>query len=207
MRPAGRETSDGGAENNDMLRKHRRSTLRARWGRRLRCLRLSWKATSKSPWIFLFLFIGVAGSFGWLLQTVHAAKLDRQSVRCLALNIDYEARGEPEAGQYAVAEVTMNRVAAAQYPSSVCGVVYEQRWDAKRKRMVGAFSWTELKNLPEPKGRQWERARQIAEEVYYRRHESLQLADATHYHARSIRPRWSRELEPVARIGNHIFYR
>lgn len=190
-----------------MARRLRRSNWRARWGRRLRCLRLSWQATSKSSWIFVPLFLGVAGAFGWLLQSVHAGKVDRQSVHCLALNVYYEARGEPEVGQYAVAEVTMNRVAAARYPSSVCGVVYQQNWDAIRKRMVAAFSWTELKRLPDPKGKKWERALEIAEEVYYRRHEPLKLADATHYHAKRIRPSWSRQLEPVARIGNHIFYR
>lgn len=189
-----------------MSRGHR-STWRTRWGRRLRCLRLSWQTTSKSPWVFLPLFLGVAASFAWLLYSVHSAKFDRRSVYCLALNVYYEARGEPEAGQYAVAEVTMNRVAATRYPSEVCNVVYQQNWDARRKRMVGAFSWTELKRLPEPKGRQWARAREIAEEVYYRRHESLELAHATHYHAGYIKPRWSRDLKPVARIGNHVFYR
>ena len=153
------------------------------------------------------LFFGVAASFGWALQSVHAAKVDHQSVRCLALNIYYEARGEPAAGQYAVAEVTMNRVAAPRYPARVCDVVYQQNWDPKRKRLVGAFSWTEFKQLPEPKGKEWAQALEIAEEVYYQRHEPLKLADATHYHADYIRPRWSRELQPVARIGNHIFYR
>src|SRR5262245_36780890 len=37
-------------------------------------------------------------------------------LHCLAENIYYESRGEPLAGQYAVAEVTMNRVASSLFP-------------------------------------------------------------------------------------------
>lgn len=43
--------------------------------------------------------------------------------RCLAEALYFEARGEPLAGQAAVAEVILNRVDAAQFPGSVCGVV------------------------------------------------------------------------------------
>ena len=46
-----------------------------------------------------------------------------EDLRCLAENIYHEARGEPLAGQYAVAEVTMNRVRSREFPNSVCAVV------------------------------------------------------------------------------------
>ena len=41
------------------------------------------------------------------------------------------------AGQYAVAEVTMNRKASRFYPKTVCEVVYQRE----------AFSWTGTRNL------------------------------------------------------------
>ena len=44
---------------------------------------------------------------------------------CLALNMYFEARSEPIAGQIAVAEVTLNRVASPHYPNTVCEVVLQ----------------------------------------------------------------------------------
>ena len=52
--------------------------------------------------------------------------LDRmRSLDCLAQAIYYEARSEGEAGQRAVAQVVLNRVRHRDYPSTVCGVVYQ----------------------------------------------------------------------------------
>ena len=39
---------------------------------------------------------------------------------CLALNVYFEARSEDLASQYAVAEVTLNRVASPDFPDDVC---------------------------------------------------------------------------------------
>jgi hypothetical protein len=64
------------------------------------------------------------------------ARLDpavRRSMLCVALNVMMEARGEPEAGQVAVAWVTRTR--SKQRDLSPCDTVFE--------RMGGAqFSWT-----------------------------------------------------------------
>lgn len=169
-------------------------------------MRLRWRAADKYAWSFVALVAVGITTFGLLLNTVHAAKIEQQSLTCLALNIYFEARGEPKAGRYAVAEVTMNRVASPHYPASVCGVVYQQNWDILRKRYVAAFSWTELKSVAEPKGKEWKEARQVAEEVYYRRKEP-KLTDALHYHADHIKPSWSRHRARLAQIGNHVFYR
>src|SRR5882672_11161357 len=92
------------------------------------------------------------------LRVSYAHADDRRNLACLARNVYFEARGEPTAGQYAVAEVTMNRKASGRYPDTVCGVVYQKNWDPLRKRYVGAFSWTELGALPAPRGEEWERA-------------------------------------------------
>ena len=55
---------------------------------------------------------------------------------CLALNIYHESRNQSVAGQVAVGETTMNRVAHKHYPNNVCDVVYQ-----KGKKSC-AFSWT-----------------------------------------------------------------
>src|SRR3954464_926829 len=100
-----------------------------------------------------------------------AAALQSQArdVECLALNVYYEARGESLAGQYAVAEVTMNRKSAARYPKTVCEVVYQK----------SAFSWTD-DDVDHPRGAEWQRALRVAEEVYYQRREP-KLPGVLHY--------------------------
>ncbi len=128
-----------------------------------------------------------------------------QALTCLALNVYHEARGEPIRGQYAVAEVTINRVASTRYPNTICEVVYEQRWDRIRRRYVGAFSWTELDSTPELKTKEWKRAWKVAEAVHDER-EAPKLKGALFYHAKSIQPSWARGKQSVARIGMHIFY-
>ena len=54
---------------------------------------------------------------------------------CLALNVYFEARSEPIAGQLAVAEVTLNRVASQDYPNSICEVVLQENQNGC------SFSW------------------------------------------------------------------
>src|SRR6056297_641376 len=43
--------------------------------------------------------------------------------QCLAEALYFEARGETIKGQFAVAEVIMNRVESARFPGSICGVI------------------------------------------------------------------------------------
>jgi spore germination cell wall hydrolase CwlJ-like protein len=178
-------------------------------------LRLLWYRTDKAVLAFVLFFalvIGalVAAASGVLTQreAQYTALRDSQarSVDCLARNVYYEARGESTAGQYAVAEVTMNRTASPLYPRTVCEVVYQRNWDVVRKRYVGAFSWTEFETLDAPSGPAWRRAVKIAEDVYYHRRPQT-LQGVLYYHATSIQPEWSKEREQVARIGRHVFYR
>lgn len=128
-----------------------------------------------------------------------------QDLNCLAKNVYHEARGEPVDGQYAVAEVTMNRVASKHYPNTVCEVVYQANFDVIRKRNVSAFSWTELDVTASLDGRIWKRAWKIAEEVYDEQAQP-RVEGALFYHSRYIRPRWSRRKRRIANIGRHIFY-
>ena len=46
---------------------------------------------------------------------------------CLALAVYFEARGEPAAGQLAVAHVVQNRVLDNRFPDNFCEVVTEAR--------------------------------------------------------------------------------
>lgn len=137
-----------------------------------------------------------------------AARARRRAneLQCLAENIYFEARGEPLAGQYAVAEVTMNRARAQNFPHTICDVVHETRWDPIRRRFVADFSWTELGALSPPDGAAWKQATTVANAAYEDLHAPL-VPGALFYHATSVRPEWSRTRRAIATIGKHIFYR
>ena len=180
-----------------------------------RSVRIYWYRADKGLLAFVAFTAGVFLSLGLALQAVFAYQdvrrerdraMHEASLACLARNVYFEARGEPVAGQFAVAEVTMNRKASRLFPRTVCEVVYQKTWDPIRKREVGAFSWTELKKLPEPRGEDWQRAQQVAKAVYYNRY-TPQLQGALYFHATYIRPEWAKEKRRVARIGRHVFYR
>jgi N-acetylmuramoyl-L-alanine amidase len=168
-------------------------------------LRLLWYRADKAAIAFALFFALVVG----VLALAAMAALDQRdaqraavrefharSLDCLARNVYYEARGESLAGQYAVAEVTMNRRASLAYPKTVCEVVYQEK----------AFSWTEYEVLDEPDGDAWLRATRVAEEVYYQRRPPA-LPGVLHFHAVYVRPDWAKDRKRVARIGQHVFYR
>jgi spore germination cell wall hydrolase CwlJ-like protein len=148
-----------------------------------------------------------AGVIGTLLATMFGVFEDRdararrerelhaRSIDCLARNVYFEARGEPLAGQYAVAEVTMNRRGRGLFRKTVCEVVYQP----------SAFSWTSQRSLPAPRGEPWNGARKVAEVVYWQRHTPI-VPGARHYHATYVKPAWAKDMKPVARIGRHVFY-
>jgi len=169
-------------------------------------LRFFWYTWNKGPWIVVLVLGGIVATFAGVAQFLDTNRAEKRELTCLALNVYYEARGETLAGMYAVAEVTMNRVLSRRFPDTVCGVVYEKRWDWLRKRNVGAFSWTEFDIVPHPEGEQWKQARHAAEEVYFGRQPPV-LDGAMHYHAIYIRPSWAQGQKPITRIGGHVFYK
>lgn len=193
-----------------MSRKRRHSSLRSslRWllADWWRGVRVRWYRRESGAGVVAGVVALMVGALGTLAFAGIAYQIEQRDLTCLARNVYFEARGEPASGQYAVAEVTMNRVASPYYPDTVCGVVHEKRWDAIRNRYVGAFSWTEFERLPEPQGEAWEQAWRVAEAVYFRRHDP-KLDGATHFHANYIRPSWSSEKTRVAHIGRHVFYK
>ena len=115
---------------------------------------------------------------------------------CLAASIYFEAKGEPLAGQLAVAQTLINRAHSGRFPASLCGVV----------RQHGQFSFVHDGALPAvPRSSQaWREAVAIAGIA----RDGLwkdEAPAALFFHASSVSPTW--RLTRVARLGNHIFYR
>lgn len=152
---------------------------------------------------FLILFVGSGVAIGQKISRDHR---EIREMRCLAMNIYHEARGEPIAGKYAVAEVTMNRVKSRRYPNDVCEVVYQRAWVKRRKHYVSEFSWTTDKQTDIPKeSKAWLKSVHIARKVYYDESESY-TKNALYYHADYVKPYWAKKMRKTAKIGKHIFY-
>lgn len=122
---------------------------------------------------------------------------------CLSEAIYYEARSENTAGQMAVAEVVMNRVANPHYPKTVCGVVFQGQY-----RETGCqFTFTcDGSRAVKPRGVEWDRARDIALHVLLGLNTPV-TNKATHYHTDYVNPYWAAGLVETKIIGTHIFYR
>jgi spore germination cell wall hydrolase CwlJ-like protein len=129
--------------------------------------------------------------------------LDREQ-RCLAEAVYFEARSEPEEGQAAVAQVVLNRARSGLYPSSVCGVVYQNR----HRHLACQFTFAcEGKSLRITDGPSWRDATRIAKAVLEGRTYLAEVGGSTHYHADYVKPSWSRRLKKMDVIGRHIFYK
>lgn len=128
------------------------------------------------------------------------------AVLCLALNVYHEARGEPVEGQYAVAQVTMNR--AGHEPAKICDVVFEPyQFSWTTGLLFGRPSRQDVAPLYMPtEVHAWQLAKQVATDAIAGRIIDV-VGDATHYHTISVRPRWSQRLTKVAQVGAHLFYR
>lgn len=125
------------------------------------------------------------------------------ALACLAEALYFEARGETVKGQFAVAEVILNRVDSDLYPDTVCGVINQ----GTGKRYQCQFTYTcdghaEVIREPRAYARVAKVARAMLDGV------PRTLTDgATHYHTTAVNPRWARVFPRTARIGVHLFYR
>jgi len=126
-----------------------------------------------------------------------------RQMRCLAEAIYFEARSESEEGQAAVAQVVLNRVRSGIYPTTVCGVVYQDR----NRPFACQFSFAcEGKSLRIEEPGPWAVATRIAAAVVSGANYNPKVGVAVNYHANYVSPFWVGYLKRVDRIGAHIFY-
>ncbi len=122
---------------------------------------------------------------------------------CLSEALYFEARGESVKGQFAVAEVILNRVASARFPDTVCGVINQ----GTGRKFQCQFTYTcdgHKEVISEPVA--YSRVRKVAQAMLDRRVPPL-TNGATHYHTTAVRPNWARVYTRTTKIGVHIFYR
>jgi hypothetical protein len=127
---------------------------------------------------------------------------------CLAQAIYHEARGESEAGQLAVANVIVNRARSGKFPSTLCGVIY-QNAEKGRYRCQFTFACDGRSDTP-AEHRAWARSAALAQDVYaeFATGENVGAVPGStlYYHTTAVRPSWSNTFNAVAKIGSHIFY-
>ena len=148
---------------------------------------------------------------------VHQNQLNRlysedthQEEWCLALNIYYEARSDMIAGQYAVADVTLNRVDDPRFPNTVCEVVKQAKTNKNGKiiKWRCAFSWyCDGKSDTPTEITAWEKAQTVAYQIINNGQYRGITEGSTHYHNTKVFPYWAESVTLIGRIGDHIFYR
>ncbi len=124
--------------------------------------------------------------------------------KCLTEAVYFEARGEAVRGQIAVAQVVLNRAFSGFYPSTVCGVVYQN----KHRHLACQFTFAcdnvaDVVREPD----MWDRARKIAKATLDGQLWLPEVAKSTHYHAYWVRPSWVHEMKKMYKFGVHTFYR
>jgi spore germination cell wall hydrolase CwlJ-like protein len=131
-------------------------------------------------------------------------KARAKSEKCLAEAIYFEARGEAVRGQIAVAQVVMNRTFSGFYPTTVCGVVYQNKYHHMACQFT--FACDNIADVVrEPD--MWDRARKIAKAMLDGQLWLPEVAKSTHYHAYWVRPSWVNEMKKMYKFGVHTFYR
>lgn len=144
------------------------------------------------------------GDHAWVREPLPAKVFSKREQRCLAAGIYFEARGEPVAGQAAVAQVILNRVRNPNYPNTVCGVVYQNKtW---RNRCQFSFACDGIRDrIASPA--YWKTAQEVGQAVTAGVIWFPEIGSSTHYHATYVNPRWARTMKRMKKIGRHIFYR
>jgi spore germination cell wall hydrolase CwlJ-like protein len=136
--------------------------------------------------------------------SVVTADVRERQLDCLATNIYREAGNEPFEGKVAVAQVTLNRTQDSNFPSDVCGVVYQKT--KVMSRVVCQFSWhcdSATKRRP-VNNAAYAESYEVAKKVLLEGFRLSSMEDALYYHADYVNPRWGKE--KVGKIGRHIFY-
>lgn len=121
--------------------------------------------------------------------------------QCLKTALYFEARGETLKGQFAVAEVILNRVDSPRYPKTVCGVVQQ----GSSKGCQFSYACDGVKDVMREKAAA-DRAGRIARIMLDGAPRGL-TEGATHFHTRAVRPGWAHRFPRTAQIGAHLFYR
>lgn len=128
------------------------------------------------------------------------ADINRKDINCMARAVYHEARGEPNAGQSAVAHVILNRVADQKnghyHPDTICGVVYAP----------GQFTDLKPDMVIEDKDA-WRKAVALSILAYMGDTEDPTKGALWYFNPDKVKkPDFLKPRKKATRLGNHVFY-
>ena len=142
------------------------------------------------------------------VPTVKRVKQAKDETLCLAQALYHEARGESETGQWAVANIIINRAFSKKYPKTLCGVIFQNAGQGRYKCQF-TFACDGRSDMGSEK-RAWNRAVRMAQAAYQEFREGKRPGvvpdNALYYHTTAVAPKWSYTFRRVAAIGAHVFY-
>jgi len=150
--------------------------------------------------VALYSFPSVSQEIKDLVVEQQVSENFNKELACLTKNIYYEAAQESYEGKLAVAQVTLNRANDPNFPSTICGVVYQKTLGTCQ------FSWTCLKNLAIQNKYAWEESEMVARKALTQPvlHDIIAKNNVLYYHAVYVNPGWRGRV--ITKIGNHVFY-
>jgi spore germination cell wall hydrolase CwlJ-like protein len=122
---------------------------------------------------------------------------------CMTEALYFEARGESTEGQFAVAEVILNRAESREFPNTVCKVI--NQGTGRKHRCQFSYMCDGLAETMDDQ-RAYERMGKIAHIMLNGGPRDL-TDGATYYHAKYVNPSWARAFTRTATVGKHHFYR
>jgi len=148
-----------------------------------------------------------------------------KNIKCMASNIYFESKNQPETDMYAVGHVVLNRLGNANFPrridgkiatkeqrinnESICNIVYDAKLDVKGNQIKDQcqFSWY-CDGKPEVilSKNHWEQAELVAIRLL-----TSDMYDFTggalYYHADYVSPEWAKSQVKTLQVKNHIYYK
>lgn len=125
-------------------------------------------------------------------------EIGKEEFDCLVRNIYFEARDQTIEGQYAVAEVVLNRMEDGEFPNTICGVVKQ------KTETVCQFSWfCDGKSDRMRDKKAIDVAKKVAMASILQK--TNYTGGATFYHADYVSPQW-KNVKETKKIQDHIFY-
>lgn len=140
----------------------------------------------------------------WAANVLAPTVFSEPEQTCLAKAIYFESANEPLKGRAAVAQVILNRVRNPTFPSTICGVVYQnENW---RNACQFSFACDRIPDVIWSRSK-YKVAQEVALAVTAGKIYLPEVGDSTHYHATYVKPNWRRSMIKVTQIGLHVFYR
>lgn len=171
------------------------------------CIKISFLQTPNTQQYTLKLSLNNSPNRAWGVNY----KITEKDIECMALNIYFEARGEPLIGQYAVGEVVMYRTMHDYFPNTICEVIKDgvyYNWNTTMPvKHLCAFSWYCDRKSDKPTNKQqYKKSLKIAKEILTNPSYNNKINYSLFYHANTVEPAWSKNMKLVDVVYKHYFY-